>query len=128
MNKENILSENGVKIIANKVSGYISYLNREKDPTQFAQPIMINVPILMSHIEDYDVKKYMYLNKQIDKVDIKVLEKLKILKVEIKKLKQEYKEKKTLAKESKNAGITKCNADFPDPSQKDEKQKCFQQF
>mgnify|MGYP003327080998 CR=1 FL=1 len=47
---------------------------------------------------------------------------------DLKKIKDEYKEKKTLAKESKNAGIAKCNQDFPSASQKDEKQKCLQQF
>merc|ERR1712086_493030 len=50
MTKDNVLSDAGVKNLANKLSGYISYLNREKDPTQFAQPIMINVPVCYSHI------------------------------------------------------------------------------
>lgn len=39
MNTNNVLTEEGVKKLANKMSGYISYLNRERDPTQFAQPI-----------------------------------------------------------------------------------------
>jgi len=128
MNEENVLSESGVKNLANKLSGYISYLNREKDPTQFAQPIMINIPILMTHINDEELRKTLYLNKQINNVSSEVIEKIKTLKIEIKKLKTEYKEKKTLAKESKNAGIAKCNEDFPSASQKDEKQKCLQQF
>ena len=105
MNEKNVLSQNGVKNLANKLSGYISYLNREKDPTQFAQPIMINVPILMTHLQDNELRKQFYLNKQLNSVSIKVLEKIKTLKIKIKELKTEYKEKKTLAKESKNAGI-----------------------
>ena len=128
MNKENILSESGVKNLANKLSGYISYLNREKDPTQFAQPIMINIPILMTHIEDDELRKTIYLNKQINNVSTEVLEKIKIIKIEIKKLRAEYKEKKTLAKESETAGIAGCNERFPDPSQKDERKKCLDEF
>ena len=128
MNEKNVLSQNGVKNLANKLSGYISYLNREKDPTQFAQPIMINVPILMTHIQDDELRKQFYLNKQLNSVSIKVLEKIKTLKIKIKELKTEYKEKKTLAKESKNAGIAKCNRDFPNSSQKNEKEKCLEEF
>ena len=128
MNEKNVLSQNGVKNLANKLSGYISYLNREKDPTQFAQPIMINVPILMTHIQDDELRKQFYLNKQLNSVSIKVLEKIKTLKIKIKELKTEYKEKKTLAKESKNAGIAKCNRDFPNSSQKNEKEKCLEKF
>jgi superfamily II DNA or RNA helicase len=128
MNQKNILSESGVKNLANKLSGYISYLNREKDPTQFAQPIMINVPILMTHIYDNDLRKLVYLNKKVNNVNNEILENIKVLKIEINNLKEELREKKMLLKESKNAGIIKCNEKYPDPSQKDEKKKCLEQF
>ena len=70
MTSENILSQNGVKNLANKISGYISYLNRENDPTQFAQPIMINVPILMANVsgnteEARDLRDGVFLGKKI---------------------------------------------------------------
>ena len=68
MTSDNILSQNGVKNIANKLSGYISYLNREKDPTQFAQPIMINVPVLMSNIDD-EYRNYIFLKQKLDNID-----------------------------------------------------------
>jgi len=103
MTSANILSENGVKNLANKLSGYISYLNREKDPTQFAQPIMINVPVLMTHIDDDKVRQFIYLKKQLEKVDQSVLEQIKILKEKIKELRKEYKEKKAKAKEYKKS-------------------------
>ena len=61
MNSENILSDSGVKKLADKLCGYISYLNREQDPTQFAQPIMIEVPVIMSHIEDSELRKEFFL-------------------------------------------------------------------
>ena len=48
LNKENKLSREGTKKLADRLTGYISYLNRENDPTQFAQPIIIHVPAIMS--------------------------------------------------------------------------------
>jgi len=114
MTSANILSENGVKNLANKLSGYISYLNREKDPTQFAQPIMINVPVLMTHIDDDKVRQFIYLKKQLEKVDQSVLEQIKILKNKIKELKKKFKEKKALAKEYKKTKKNKPEIDAVD--------------
>jgi hypothetical protein len=57
MNDDNILTEEGSKKLADKLSGYVSYLNREQDPTQFAQPIMIEVPTIMSQIPDQESRK-----------------------------------------------------------------------
>ena len=57
MNSDNILTEAGSKKLADKLSGYISYLNREQDPTQFAQPIMIEVPTIMSQIPDQALRE-----------------------------------------------------------------------
>ena len=128
MTSENILSQNGVKILSNKLSGYISYLNREKDPTQFAQPIMINIPILMTHINDEELRKAVYLNKQLTSVNTEALEKIKQLKIEISKIKAEYKEKKTLAKESKHAGTSNCNELYPGTENKEKKKECLEEF
>jgi len=60
MNVDDILTENGIKNLANKMIGYISYLNREQDPTQFAQPIMIEVPALMSTIVDPELRNQIF--------------------------------------------------------------------
>ena len=65
----NILSEAGSKKLADKLSGYISYLNREQDPTQFAQPIMIEVPVIMSHIEDSDMRQEVFSVSPLNKAD-----------------------------------------------------------
>ena len=56
----------------------------------------------MNYIQDDELRKQFYLNKQLNSVSIKVLVLIKTLKIKIKELKTEYKEKKTLAKESKN--------------------------
>ena len=101
MTSENILSTNGVKLLANKLTGLISYLNREKDPTQFAQPIMINVPILMTHIETEELRDAVYLNKKFDNIANDVEEQIASLKIKIKAMKTEYKAKKASLSESK---------------------------
>ena len=62
MNADALLTDVGVKTLADKMSGYISYLNREQDPTQFAQPIMIDVPVMMSYIEDPELRSYFVKN------------------------------------------------------------------
>jgi hypothetical protein len=101
MTSDNILSTNGVKLLANKLTGLISYLNREKDPTQFAQPIMINVPILMTHIETDELRDAVYLNTTVNNLGREVEEQIEALKIKIKNMKTEYKAKKTSLSESK---------------------------
>ena len=94
MTSQNILSESGVKVLANKLSGYISYLNREKDPTQFAQPIMINVPILMSHVENEDLRDAVYLNANLNSIEKDIDALIISLRAKIKEEKSDYKSKK----------------------------------
>jgi superfamily II DNA or RNA helicase len=94
MTSQNILSETGLKVLANKLSGYISYLNREKDPTQFAQPIMINVPILMSHVENEDLRDAVYLNANLNSIEKDIEELIVALRAKIKEEKADYKSKK----------------------------------
>ena len=101
MNENNILSEKGVKSIANKLSGYISYLNREKDPTQFAQPIMINIPILMKSIEPESIREALYLNSKYDIVLKEVEELINALKLKVQKMKEDYKLQKQTYNQSK---------------------------
>jgi hypothetical protein len=64
MSEDDDLTNAGVKKLADSLSGYISYLNRENDPTQFAQPIMIEVPAIMSHVEEPELRKHLYGNKE----------------------------------------------------------------
>ena len=94
MTSQNILSETGLKVLANKLSGYISYLNREKDPTQFAQPIMINVPILMSHVENEDLRDAVYLNSNLNSIEKDIEELIISLRAKIKEEKSDYKSRK----------------------------------
>jgi hypothetical protein len=67
---------------------------------------MINVPILMNHIDDENLRQFVYLKKQLEKVDQSVIEQIKMLKEKIKTLKKEFKEKKDLAKDYKKSKNT----------------------
>ena len=126
MTSKNILSQNGVKNLANKLSGYISYLNREKDATQFAQPIMINIPILTTHIKELDLREAIYLKKEINKMDNEAKEIINDLKNKIKKLKEEYKEKKDIYKEFKSSGKVACKEQHP--NDKEARNQCIEEF
>lgn len=103
MTSDNILSTHGVTLLANKLTGLISYLNREKDPTQFAQPIMINVPILMTHIDNEELRDAVYLNTKFNNLAKDVDEQIASLALKIKTMKTDYKTKKTSLSESKSS-------------------------
>jgi hypothetical protein len=127
MNADALLTEAGVKKLADKLSGYISYLNREQDPTQFAQPIMIEVPVIMSHLPDAELRRELFsqtdkqvnalnkmeekaLNKQ-DETNIKELNKR--LRETQKRLKEMLKERQTHCKTiKKREDKAKCMAEI----------------
>ena len=150
MTAEGILSNAGVKAIADALAGSMSYLNREKDPTQFAQPIMINVPVLMSHVptgeqgeQDTELRDRVFMKplnreekakKAEDKAEDKAKdkEKIKATKAKIKTLKREYKElmkkktkkkTKTKTKTKKNKNENEDNEDNEDNEENEEKKK-----
>ena len=122
MTSENILSQNGAKNLANKLSGYISYLNREKDPTQFAQPIMINVPVLMSFVDD-NLRDALFLKKELSKLDESVQQEIVILKQKISTMKTELKKSKSEFTSFKKHAKNECS----NLSGK-EKKECNQKF
>jgi hypothetical protein len=59
LNEEGLFTEQGRELFLNEMSGYISYLNREKDARQFSQPIIqeIKVP-LISEKDKYLIDTY----------------------------------------------------------------------
>ena len=111
MNAESILTDAGVKKLADKLSGYISYLNREQDPTQFAQPIMIEVPVIMSHISDNELRREMFSeeNKQVDTVNkLELKELMKQQERNIKDLNKRLRETQGRIKTILKEGRTRC--------------------
>ena len=109
MNADSILTDAGVKKMADKLSGYISYLNREQDPTQFAQPIMIEVPVIMSHISDNELRRAMFSDENNQINDMNKLELRELMKQQdthIKELNKRLRETqgriRSILKEGKN--------------------------
>ena len=117
----------GAKKYLNKISGYISYLNREKDARQFAYPVYYKVNVSLSRKTKASVEN---LNRQLNEIEekLKELENKDIKgktkeekakhKEDIKILKQSYKEiKKEIKSKSKKAD--------DDYSQETALEKCF---
>lgn len=132
MGADNMLSEAGSKKLADKLSGYISYLNREQDPTQFAQPVMIEVPAIMSHLTDNELRQAIFnendkskWQEEEDKTNLKRdLEYIKELKQRLKetqkKGKASLKEKKDRCKTIKNREEkAKCNKEAEEENERE---------
>ena len=124
MNDAALLTDSGVKRLADKMSGYISYLNREQDPTQFAQPIMIEVPVIMSHLPDNETRKEFFAEtdkkvKALNKVEAKFLSKQQetVIKELNKRLRETQQTLKVLLKERQ----TRCKT----IKNREEKAKCI---
>jgi uncharacterized protein YydD (DUF2326 family) len=119
----NILSEAGAKKLADKLSGYISYLNREQDPTQFSQPIMIEVPVIMSHIEDSDMRQEVFTTKPDKETEKTKKAELKQQLDTIKNLKQRLKETQKRSKEALKTSQVRCKT----IKNRQEKAKCMEE-
>lgn len=80
LNNEGLFTKDGEQLFLNEISGYISYLNREKDARQFSQPIIkeVSVPLISNKdkylIDKYD-KEYVkdYFNSDISKLKDEIL-------------------------------------------------------
>ena len=101
-------SSAGKKFFANDVTGYISYLNRSNDARQFAYPVFHQELIPMSR-SDHD-------NKKEDL--IKILRRIKELKDQISKSKDEISSTKKRFKERINTAKEECK-ELPKPERKD---------
>jgi len=134
MDADSMLSESGSKKLADKLSGYISYLNREQDPTQFAQPVMIEVPAIMSHLEDDELRRGIFefgmedkdkLNKNKQKMKLKRdMEYIKDLKKRLKETqknaKDKLKERKARCKTIKNKQEkARCNQEAEEENERE---------
>ncbi len=132
MNEDDVLSKSGAKKLANQLSGYISYLNREKDPTQFAQPIMIEVPVVMSAAPE-DIRPFLYKEKSTKdmRAETKVVlteykERIAGLRATIKASKTASKDRNKTLKAAKKAAKEDCKAKHPGRKDKAERDKCIE--
>jgi hypothetical protein len=88
LNSEGEFTKHGRKFYLDDISGYVSYLNREKDARQFAQPIIeqVLVPMIgnMSKVEQFDKKVIRdMMESEIPKLKNQIIEKTKELDTEI---------------------------------------------
>jgi hypothetical protein len=128
MGPDNYFTQAGVKKIADKLSGYISYLNREQDPTQFAQPIMIDVPVILSHIEDDGLRTYYLANdnkseKQQQAADpqiVAIKQQLVTYQADLKEMKALLRANKKTFKDILKTRVAQCKA----IKEKEERHRC----
>lgn len=132
MNDNDLLSNSGSKKLANQLSGYVSYLNREKDPTQFAQPIMIEVPVVMSAAPE-DVRPFLYKEKSTADVRAEKKEVMADYKERIAALRSTIKESRAInksrnktLKEAKKKAKEDCKEKHPGRKEKAERDKCIE--
>lgn len=73
----------GSKYFLDDISGYISYLNRERDARQFAYPVMYNVEVQMGEKKDDELKKLIDNNNELERIMYEIEEKIKLIKADI---------------------------------------------
>lgn len=128
MTSQNILSERGIAKIANSLAGSISYLNRERDPTQFAQPIMINMPAIITHVDEDDIREYVFTNQKFQKATDDSKQLIKAMKDRIKEFKSEYKKLRATEKSTKKTGKAYCKSEYPGKKNKSERDECLKKL
>jgi hypothetical protein len=88
LNEQGQFTEDGRHKYLDNIAGYVSYLNRERDARQFAQPIIqeVHVPITddIESVERFDKKIVRdYMNSDIAELKNKIIEKNKSLQGEL---------------------------------------------
>jgi superfamily II DNA or RNA helicase len=133
MDEDELLSKSGSKKLANQLSGYISYLNREKDPTQFAQPIMIDVPVVMS-VAPEDVRQFLYEEKKVKDIRAETKEilseykdRIAGLRATIKNAKSKTKGRNKTLRVSKKNAKDDCKNKYPGRKEKALRDKCVEE-
>jgi hypothetical protein len=127
MNEEGIISNSGMKKLADKMAGYVSYIDRSKDASQFAQPIMIDVPVMMTHIEDPEIRNHILNKTKLNTGDHKKM--ATEINKQIKELKKTIKTKKTTSLKTYKDTLKKhkkeCKEKYPSKNEKDAREECF---
>lgn len=112
LNDNSIFTKDGSKFFLDEISGYISYLNRERDARQFSYPVFYNVKVPMSEFNNKELIKLQEENNElvgmIDELEISlktILDNKEIskmdkklardnAKIKVKQIKDKYKENK----------------------------------
>jgi len=129
MNNDDIISEKGMEKLANQTSGYISYLDRSKDASQFAQSIMIDVPVMMTHIDDPVIREHIIHGTKPGKnvTERKAeTETRKMVRKQIGTLKKKLRETNKEHRETLKNHKKECKDEFPSRGQKEEREQCLE--
>lgn len=127
MRDDGIISEQGMSKLANQMAGYVSYLDRSKDASQFAQPIMIDVPVMMSHIEDPILRNYIVTGTKPTNTAKDESKKRKELRQQIKTKKKELRDKTKDHKATMKRHKQECKERFPSRKEKADRDECLEQ-
>jgi hypothetical protein len=124
MNADGIINERGMVKLANQITGYMSYLDMAKDASHFAQPIMIDVPVMMTHIENPILRNYIITGTkpEADKVDNRkeLRQVVKTMKKDLRDINKKHRD--TIKKHKKD-----CKDQFPSRTEKKERDACLEQ-
>jgi hypothetical protein len=125
LDSHNKFTKSGIKTLANKLAGYISYLDRSKDVSQFASPIKINVTSLFtSFTRDEREKMYCDFDSNDSVTENKKLRsEIKEVRTNIRTLKQRLREEK----KNKTQKSKECRSMYKGKALKDEKERCLEQ-
>lgn len=127
MREDGIISEQGMLKISNQMAGYVSYLDRSKDASQFAQPIMIDVPVMMTHIDDDDLRQHVINGTKPYNNSKEETEKRKNIRSQIKTKKAELRNKNKEYRATMKNHKEECKNRFPSRKEKKERDECLKQ-
>lgn len=108
LNEDGTFTKKGHMTFLNEIAGHISYLNREKDARQFAQPIVMQVKVPISQSPEIDMSPLYNMDEQVEEQKAA----LKYKKEEIKQVKKDgnsrIKDAKAKCKGLKKSARTEC--------------------
>lgn len=126
MNEDGIISEKGMTKMANQMAGYVSYLDRSRDASQFAQAIVVNVPVMMTHIEDPVIRDYIVQGTKPPPPNY-YAQKRKILRQTIKNHKQDIRNSNKTYRGTLKSHKAECKDMFPSRKEKGEREECLRE-
>jgi hypothetical protein len=123
LNAENKFTKRGLQTISNKLAGYISYLDRSKDVSQFATPIKVNVTSLFTSFTREEREKLYCDLEKVEKLDLKKIRiKIKEKREKIKTLKSHLRE----AKRNRTQKNKECRSMYKGKANREQKEYCLE--
>jgi len=128
MRDDGIISESGMTKLANQLAGYVSYLDRSKDASQFAQPVRIDVPVMMSHIENQELRNYIITGTKPPTSGKEETSQRKGMRSQIKTFKNQVKDENKSHRATMKKHKEDCKGKFPGRKDKKDRDACLEQL